>query len=79
MARVNGIEQPEGYPYVTLNHGAMYNDWTPVVIWWNPDTGGFAEPFDIHTVRSPARHEARLIAVDWADALGMDYREPTAA
>ena len=72
----NGEQQPDGYPYITLNNGAMFDDWVPMIVWFNPEHGGFAEPYETHGVRSQDKDVARQVAQSWAGDLGFQYVEP---
>jgi len=48
-----------------------------VIFWWNPELGGFWEPWDTGIGRYPNEDEARVEAIALADAEGIPYLMPT--
>ncbi len=59
-------------PYVTVTHGM--SGYFAVMLWWNPETGGFYEPWNTGVGRYPTRAEAETEAAQWAEAEGVEYR-----
>ena len=57
---------------VTVTHGLR--GYFAVLLWWNPEYGGFWEPWESgigsYTTKSAAEEEAK----DWAEAEGVEYR-----
>lgn len=48
--------------------------WNAVHVWWNPDLGGFWEPYDVQRVQSADEAPAIEAAKAWAAELGLEYR-----
>ena len=59
-------------PYITTTRGGS-GDFS-VLLWWNPDMGGFYEPWDTGVGRYATREEAEVWAKQWAEAEGLEYR-----
>lgn len=69
-------DQPEGYPYITVTKGM--GGYFAVMVWRNPENGGFDEPYEkgaggYYAAQSDAAGEAEA----WANDLGYAYRAPT--
>ena len=58
--------------YVTVTHGG--SGYFATLIWWNPDMGGFYEPYDTGVGRYATEAEAIPEALDWADAEGVEFQ-----
>lgn len=60
-------------PYITVYQPMC--GWNSVHVWWNPDMGGFWEPYQ--TGFGP--YQTREMAVEdgraWAEAEGLEFRE----
>jgi hypothetical protein len=48
--------------------------WNAVQVWWNPEHGGFWEPWDVRRVQSADEVPAILAAKEWAAETGLEYR-----
>lgn len=59
------------YPHVTTTHGG--SGYYAVLVWWNPDLGGFPEPWSTGEGRYVVREGAIQEAKDWAEAEGIPY------
>jgi hypothetical protein len=59
--------------YITTTSGM--SGFFAVMLWWNPDMGGFYEPWTTGTGRYLTVEEARAEARDWAEAEQVEYRE----
>lgn len=62
MAKVNGTE----YPYIDVYQSI--GGWKAVMIWWNPEMGGFPEPWQTGFGAYATREEPEAEAVSWAEA-----------
>ena len=58
--------------YITVTQGM--SGYFAVMLWWNPDMGGFYEPWNTGVGRYPTREEAETEAKQWAEAEGVAYR-----
>lgn len=61
----------DDYPCVTTTKGG--SGYFAVMLWWNPDLGGFAEPWQTGAGRYASHEEAEIEARDWAEAEGVPY------
>lgn len=61
--------------HVTLSEGM--SGWFAVIVWWNPEHGGFWEPWDTGTGRYAHWEAAELEAKDIADGEGFKYYRPS--
>ena len=57
--------------YVTITKGGA--GYFATLIWWNPDMGGFYEPYDTGVGRYRTQAEAVPEAVAWAEAEGIPF------
>jgi hypothetical protein len=48
--------------------------WKAMMVWWNPDMGGFWEPYQTGLGGYPTETEAEAEARDWAAADGLEFR-----
>lgn len=59
-------------PFITTYESLA--GWKAVHVWWNPDLGGFWEPYET----APWGHETEEAAIrdakDWAKSEGLEYR-----
>ena len=58
-------------PYITTTEGMSGH--FAVMLWWNPDMGGFWEPWDTGIGRFATREEAAEEAKQWAEAEELEY------
>jgi hypothetical protein len=65
---------PSKKPYITVTEGMSGH--FAVQVWWNPDLGGFWEPWDTGIGRYATQEEAITEAKDWARQDEMEYRAP---
>lgn len=67
-------------PYITLSKG-VGSGWFAVKMWWNPDHGGFWEPYQTGFGRFQGGEEAIGLAEEealvWAEAEGIEYKRPS--
>lgn len=68
MAVHNGVE----YPYISTYESI--GGWKAIQIWWNPDMGGFPEPWQTGCGGYATEEEAIEEAKDWASAEEIPYR-----
>lgn len=61
--------------YMTVTSGMSGH--FAVMVWLNPDMGGFWEPWDTGIGRYRTEDEARVEAIQWADAEGIPYLLPS--
>lgn len=47
--------------------------WNAVEMWWNPDMGGFWEPYDVRRVQSDTPEPALAVARIWATESGKPF------
>lgn len=59
--------------YITVVEGS--GGWFVVQVWWNPELGGFWEPFQTGIGRYIDKKDAEVEAKDWAEAEDMPYKE----
>jgi hypothetical protein len=59
-------------PYITVYESIT--GWTAVHLWWNPDLGGFWEPWSTGFGKYATREEAEVEAREWAEAEEMEFR-----
>ena len=68
-------EKPKNFITITQGMGGI---WFAVMYWWNPDMGGFWEPWDTgfgrYVDKSRAIEEGQL----WADNEGLEFVMPKA-
>lgn len=60
------------------NHITVYESisgWKAVELWWNPNMGGFWEPWQTGLGAYATREEALAEARDWAESDGLELRE----
>ena len=55
--------------------GPAMSGYFAVMVWWNPENGGFWEPWQTGIGRYPFKDLAIREAKAWAEAEGMEYRE----
>ena len=60
----------KGYPYITVTRGL--STWFAVMIWWNPEMGGFPEPYDSGVGRYIEKDDAIVEAEMWAKEEGLE-------
>ena len=58
--------------YVTVYESI--GGWKAVLLWWNPELGGFYEPMQTGS-GCATREEAVAWAKDWAEAEGVEFRD----
>lgn len=67
-------EQPtRTYPYITTTSGG--SGFFAVMIWLNPDMGGFEEPWQTGIGRYKSSAQAAIEAREWAAAEELEYVE----
>lgn len=49
--------------------------WKAVMVWWNPDMGGFWEPYQTGEFAFATRDEAVTDAKIWAEVEGLEFKE----
>lgn len=59
-------------PYITISQGMA--GWFAVMLAWNPDMGGFYEPWETGVGRYDTPESAAHEGVEWAEAEGVEYR-----
>jgi hypothetical protein len=59
-------KDPAHEPYITVTQGM--SGYFAVLLWWNPDMGGFYEPWDTGIGRYGSREEAAVEGRQWAEA-----------
>lgn len=57
--------------YITVYESV--GGWKAVMIWWNPEMGGFPEPFQTGLGAYNTREEAECEARAWAGETGLKY------
>jgi len=60
-------------PFVTVSEGMR--GWFAVVMWWNPDLGGFWEPWQTSPESFDEKQDAVESARNWAVADGLAFYE----
>lgn len=60
-------------PYITTQESALGAHFA-VMFWFNPDLGGFFEPWDSAIGRHPTADLAVSDAKQWAQETGLEYR-----
>lgn len=63
----------EHAPYITVTESA-FGTCFAVMMWWNPDLGGFFEPYDSAAARHDNRQAAEADAWQWALESGLECR-----
>ena len=63
----------EHAPFITVTQSGFGHCFA-VMMWWNPDLGGFWEPYDTARARRDHKFEAVIDAKEWAAAEGLEYR-----
>lgn len=72
---IPGPEKTDGREkHVTVTHGAR--GFFAVMLWWNPDYGGFWEPWNTGVGTYPTSKGAEDEARAWAKAEDLEYRPP---
>lgn len=61
------------YPHITVTQGM--SGWFAVMLWWNPEMGGFPEPYQTGIGRYCTREEAKIEAKEWSEAEGLEFIE----
>lgn len=59
--------------YITVTQGM--SGYFAVHIWWNPELGGFPEPYNTGFGRYKDRESAVAEAKQWAEEEEMEYRD----
>lgn len=59
------------YPYVTTTKGGA--GWFALIVWWNPDMGGFPEPYQTGIGRYTTEAEAAIEGRKWARTEEMPF------
>lgn len=59
------------YPYISISHGM--SGYFAVMIWWNPDLGGFEEPYDTGIGRFSTSLKAIQEGQSWAKEQDIDF------
>ncbi len=59
--------------YVTIYESS--GGWKAIMLWWNPELGGFWEPMSTGCGAYNTREEAEDEARWWAKDEGLEYRE----
>ena len=74
MLGLNFINKQTGirYPYITVTPGMSGH--FAVMVWWNPELGGFEEPYVTGIGRYKSSAGAIREAKTWAKGEGIDYR-----
>ena len=60
--------------FITVTHGL--SGWFAVEFWWNPDMGGFWEPFITGHGRYKRKHNAIAEGEAWAEDHGLEFIMP---
>lgn len=60
-------------PVVTVTHGMR--GWFAVTMWWNPDMGGFWEPWETAENSWPTAEQAAVDGRLWAKNEGLEFQE----
>lgn len=60
--------------HITITQGM--SGYFAVMVWWNPDMGGFWEPYDTGTGRYSTAADAEPEAMQWARDEGIKYVVP---
>lgn len=58
--------------YVSVTHGMR--GWFAVMLWWNPDLGGFWEPWQTGCGSYATPEEAEVEARAWAEDEGLEFK-----
>lgn len=64
-----------GYPHITVTKGMA--GWFAVMLWWNPECGGFPEPYLTGSGRYAKQTDAIREAQDWAAAEELPFVCPS--
>lgn len=59
-------------PYITITLGG--SGYFPVKLWWNPELGGFWEPWSTGVGRYKTREGAIPEAKAWAEAEDLEFK-----
>ncbi len=59
-------------PYITTTYGSSGH--FAVMLWWNPDLGGFWEPWTTGTGRYASSADAVVEGREWAEAEGLEFK-----
>lgn len=62
-------------PYITVYKSI--SGWKAIHLWWNPDMGGFWEPWQTGIGYYATAMEAEVEARAWAEAEGLEYKPTT--
>lgn len=61
-------------PYITITHGIR--GYYAVMVWWNPEMGGFWEPWSTGFGSYATIEDAIPEAEDWAAAEEIEFKRP---
>lgn len=61
--------------FITVNRGSI-SGYFAVMYWWNPELGGFWEPYDTGEGRYATKKEAIAEGLAWADELELEFVMP---
>ncbi len=64
-------EVPARKAYITVMHGLR--GYFACYVWWNPDMGGFYEPYQTGIGSYDSRKKAEQEAKSWADDEELEY------
>lgn len=57
--------------FISTTHGM--SGWFAVMYWWNPELGGFWEPYNTGVGRYATKEEAVREGLDWAEAEELEF------
>lgn len=60
--------------FITVTHGL--SGWFATMYWWNPEMGGFWEPYETGEGRYATKKEAIAEGIAWADELELEFVMP---
>jgi hypothetical protein len=59
-------------PYITTYESLI--GWKAVMIWWNPEMGGFEEPYQTGLSAYETKEQAEIEAKAWAADEGIEFK-----
>lgn len=60
--------------FISVTHGG--SGWFAVMYWWNPEMGGFWEPYNTGVGRYANKEEAIREGIEWAEAEELEFVMP---
>ena len=72
---MNAVQRPADYHGMWISVYQPISGWKAIQYWWNPEMGGFWEPYQTGMFAHADKADAILDAEAWAEAEELPYYE----